>query len=247
MNNIAVQDILFQQISQLIQQTRLQIQRSINTAMVHTYWHIGRLIIEHEQQGESRAAYGKQLLEQLSTRLTREFGKGFDITNLRNMRRFYEAFPIRDAVRLELSWTHYRVLLRVDNPNARDWYMSETATQNWSSRALERQIGTLYYERLLSSKEKAPVEAEAKAKTRPLAESPQDYLRDPYILDFLNLESGRYYEMDLEKGIINNLQKFLLELGRGFAFVERQQRIRTEDQDFLLTLYFIILNLNVFY
>lgn len=231
-------EVLFQQISGLVQQARRQLQRSVNSAMAHTYWQIGRLIIEHEQQGESRAAYGKQQLEQLSAILTAEFGKGFDITNLRNMRRFYELFPIRDAVRLELSWTHYRVLLRVENPGAREWYMAEAANQNWSSRVLERQIGTLYYERLLSSREKAPVEAEAKANTAHLADNPKDYLRDPYILDFLNLDARNYQEADLEQGIINNLQQFLLELGKGFAFIERQQRIRTDDGDYYIDLVF---------
>lgn len=237
MNKIS-SDTLFNQISQLIQQARQKLQRSVNTVMVQTYWQIGRLIIEHEQQGESRAAYGKQQLELLSVRLNVEFGKGFDVTNLRNMRRFYELFPIRDAVRPELSWTHYRILLRVDNPQARDWYMNETAVQNWSSRALERQIGTLYFERLLSSQEKAPVATEATAKTAPLADNPKDYLRDPYILDFLNLDSRSYQELDLEQGIINNLQQFLLELGKGFAFVERQQRIRTDDGDYYIDLVF---------
>lgn len=231
-------ELLFQQISGLVQQARQELQRSVNSAMVHTYWQIGRLIIEHEQQGESRAAYGKQQLEQLSAKLTAEFGKGFDVTNLRNMRRFYELFPIRDALRLELSWTHYRVLLRVENPGAREWYMAEAASQSWSSRALERQIGTLYYERLLSSSEKTPVEAEAKANTAPLAENPKDYLRDPYILDFLNLDARNYQEADLEQGIINNLQHFFLELGKGFAFIERQQRIRTDDGDYYIDLVF---------
>ncbi|WP_323845965.1 DUF1016 N-terminal domain-containing protein [Microbulbifer magnicolonia] len=153
MNNLPQSDDLFEEISQLVEQARHQVQRSVNTAMVQTYWHIGRLILEHEQRGERRAAYGKGQLKQLSERLTNRFGKGFDITNLRNMRRFYDAFPIRDAVRPELSWTHYRTLLRVENPSARDWYAREAAAQNWSARALERQIGVLYYERLLSSKE----------------------------------------------------------------------------------------------
>lgn len=232
------EDHLFRHISLLIQQAREQLQRSVNVAMVQTYWHIGRLIIDHEQQGESRAAYGKQQLELLSSRLSTEFGQGFDARNLRNMRAFYLVYPIWNAVRPELSWTHYRILLRVDSSNARKWYMDEAVSQNWSSRALERQIGTLYYERLLSSHEKAPVEAEAKAKTAPLQDGPKDYLRDPYILDFLNLDSRRYQEIDLEQGIINNLQQFLLELGKGFAFVERQQRIHTEDGDYYIDLVF---------
>lgn len=229
---------LLSEISTLIEQARQQVQRSVNTAMVHTYWHIGRLIVEDEQQGESRAAYGKQQLQQLSKELTAKFGKGFDTTNLRNMRRFFLAFPIRETVSLELSWSHYNVLARVNNAEAREWYKLEAITQNWSSRALERQIHKLYYERLLASQNKAPVKAEAAAKTTELALNPQDFLRDPYILDFLNLDSGQYQEADLEIGIINNLQKFLLEMGKGFAFVERQQRIRTDDGDYYIDLVF---------
>ncbi|QBC45920.1 PDDEXK nuclease domain-containing protein [Iodobacter fluviatilis] len=246
MNKLPQQDALFQQVSQLIQQARHQIQRSVNTAMVQTYWQIGNLIIEHEQQGESRAAYGKQQLELLSARLSAEFGKGFDVTNLRNMRRFYEAFPIRETVSLELSWSHYNHLARIESPSAREWYQQEAVQQGWSVRALERQISVLYYERLLASQDKASVEAEAKTNTQLLAQQPQDYLRDPYILDFLNLDSGRYQEADLEQGIINNLQQFLLELGKGFAFVERQQRIRTDDQDFYIDLVFYNFKLKCF-
>ncbi len=238
MNSPSLPDTLLQSIREVVQQARTRVQRQVNTAMVQTYWHIGRLIIEHEQQGERRAAYGKQQLDRLSAQLTEEFGKGFDVTNLRNMRRFYQAFPIRDAVRTELNWTHYRILLRVENEKARDWYLNEAIEQHWSSRALERQIGNLYYERLLSSRDKAPVEAEAQAKTAELASDPKAFLRDPYILDFLNLESGRYQEADLEQGIISNLRQFLMEMGKGFAFVERQQRIRTGDGDYYIDLVF---------
>ncbi|MES2832902.1 MAG: PDDEXK nuclease domain-containing protein [Pseudomonadota bacterium] len=246
MNQIAPQNPLLQAIRELVQQARQQIQSSVNSAMVQTYWHIGRVIVEEEQQGDVRAEYGKQQLEQLSTRLTDEFGKGFDVTNLRSMRRFYQAFPIRDAVRLELSWTHYRYLIRIDNPSAREWYAQETITQGLSARALERQIGVLYYERLLASRERLPVETEAKVHTDALQMDPKDYLRDPYILDFLNLDSGTYQEADLENGIINNLQKFLLELGKGFAFVERQQRIKTEDGDYFIDLVFYNFHLKCF-
>lgn len=230
MSQIGPQNPLLQAIRELVQQARQQLARSVNSAMVQTYWHIGRLIVEDEQGGEARAEYGKQQLEQLSARLTEEFGKGFDVRNLRNMRSFFQAFPIRYALRTELSWTHYRCLIRIDNPNAREWYAQESIVQGWSARALERQMGVLYYERLLASKERLPVEAEAKAHTDALQMNPKDYLRDPYILDFLNLDSGAYQEADLENGIINNLQKFLLELGKGFAFVERQQRIKTWDK-----------------
>lgn len=238
MNSPALPDMLLQSIREVVQQTRTHVERQVNTAMVQTYWQIGRLILEHEQQGERRAAYGKQQLERLSAQLTDEFGKGFDARNLRNMRAFYKTFPNWNAVRTELSWTHYRILLRVDSPEARNWYLTEAVTQHWSSRALERQIGKLYYERLLSSLDKPPVEAEAEVQTRALASDPKDYLRDPYILDFLNLESGRYQEADLEQGIISNLRHFLMEMGKGFAFVERQQRIRTDDGDYYIDLVF---------
>lgn len=238
MNKSTETSALYLSICEVVQQARAQVKRQVNTAMVHTYWQVGRLILEHEQQGEQRAAYGKQQLQLLSAQLTAEFGKGFDVTNLRNMRRFYQAFPIRETVSLELSWSHYNVLSRIENPNARQWYQTEAAQQSWSVRALERQIGNLYYERLLSSRDKAPVAAEAQAKTTALASDPKEFLRDPYILDFLNLESGRYQEADLEQGIISNLQHFLMEMGKGFAFVERQQRIRTDDGDYYIDLVF---------
>ena len=237
---------LVEAISSHIEQARNQVRQSVNRAMVQSYWQIGRLIVEDEQQGESRAAYGKQQLQQLSKQLTERLGKGFDVGNLRNMRQFYIAFPIHDAVRSELSWTHYRALMRIDNPVARDWYLQEAISQSWSARALERQISTLYYERLLASQEKAMVEQEAEAKTQPLAETVKDYLRDPYILDFLNLQDQTYQESELEQAIISNLQQFLLELGKGFAFVERQQRIRFEDEDFYIDLVFYNFKLKCF-
>jgi hypothetical protein len=166
------------QIAEIVAQARGHVRQSVNSAMVVSYWEIGRLIVEHEQQGQARAAYGQRQLAELSARLTALLGQGFDERNLRNMRSFFQCFPIRNAVRSELSWTHYRVLLRVENPAARDWYMREAISQNWSSRALDRQISVLYYERLLGSKEKALVQAEAREHTAPLAESRKDFLRD---------------------------------------------------------------------
>lgn len=144
-------------LGELIRQARQKVLRTVDTIQVQTCWQIGRHIVEFEQEGAQRAAYGKQLLPTLAKALTVQFGKGFDASNLRYMRLFYQAFPICDALRHELSWTHYRRLLRVDSESARLWYMNESATQNWSSRALERQINTLYYERLLASRDKAPV------------------------------------------------------------------------------------------
>ena len=159
-----VEDYLYQAIVAVVQQTRQQTKQVVNQQMVQTYWHIGHLIVEHEQQGQERAEYGKQQLGQLSKRLQSALGKGFDITNLRNMRRFYLAFPIRETVSLELSWSHYNLLARIEKQVSREWYMREAAQQSWSVRALERQIGVLYYERLLASKDKQPVAEEAREK-----------------------------------------------------------------------------------
>ena len=236
---------LISQIADVVQEARSRVRQSVNQAMVVSYWEIGRLIVEHEQQGQARAAYGKRQLAELSAQLTDLFGKGFDASNLRNMRRFYLAFPIREAVPLGLSWTHYNALARVENVSARQWYLQEAISQNWSSRALERQISVLYYERLLASKEKTAVEAEAREKTAPLAETAKYFLRDPYVLDFLNL-ANRYSEGDLEQAIMDNLQSFLLELGRGFAFVARQQRVSFVDEDFYLDLVFYNYKLKCF-
>jgi predicted nuclease of restriction endonuclease-like (RecB) superfamily len=243
----AINTQLLSAIRQIIEQARYRVQQTVNSEMVLAYWHIGRVIVEGEQQGQQRAAYGKQQLQHLSEQLTREYGKGFDISNLRNMRRFYQSFPIRDTLRLELSWSHYRVLLRLENPRARNWYMQETLEQNWSVRALERQIGVLYYERLLASQDRVAVEQEAKANTTELRARPEDYLRDPYVLDFLNLPSQTFLESELEQGLIDNLQQFLLELGKGFAFIARQQRISTDDQDFYIDLVFYNLRTGFIY
>jgi predicted nuclease of restriction endonuclease-like (RecB) superfamily len=224
---------------QLIAESRQQVLRAVDVVQVQTYWHIGQHIVEFEQGGAQRAAYGQGLLVQLGQALSAEFGRGFDATNLRHMRGFYLAFPIRDAVRRELSWTHYRLLLRVDSPEARQWYVNEAATQNWSTRALERQIGSLYYDRLLLSQDKAAVNAEAKANMATLDDSPRAFVRDPVMLEFLGLpDTGRLLEATLETALMDKLQQFLMELGKGFAFVARQQRISTETQDFYIDLVF---------
>jgi predicted nuclease of restriction endonuclease-like (RecB) superfamily len=163
----------------------------------------------------------------LADALTSEFGKGFDASNLRYMRLFYQAFPIRDALRHELSWTHYRVLIRVENNVVRQWYMNEIADQGWTTRALERQIGTLYYERLLASSDRSAVVKEA-IENMSLQHNPREFVRGPVMLEFLGLPgTGRLLETDLEQALLDNLQAFLLELGKGFAFVARQLRIST--------------------
>ena len=237
---------LIENLKLLIASSRAKVVQSVNTIMVQTYWSIGKVIVEDEQKGKKRATYGKKQLEQISQELTKEFGKGFDVSNLRNMRRFYIAFPIQDSVSPKLSWTHYRVLIRIENQNAREWYMKESIENSWSVRALQRQISKLYYERLLSSKEKLPVVDEANEQTKKLATTTKDFLRDPYIFDFLNLPHDTLVESNIEQGLIDNLQKFLLELGRGFAFVSRQERLSVEEQDFYIDLVFYNFKLKCF-
>ena len=241
-----VNKALLANIKALLAEARQNLQQSINTTMVQSYWHIGRLIVEDEQQGKARAAYGKQQLAQLAEMLSDEFGKGFDARNLRNMRQFYQTFPIWNAVRTELSWTHYRRLIRIENQQARDWYIGESIANHWSARALDRQVSKLYYERLLSSKEKAPLQQEAAEKSLALQVDTKDILRDPYIFDFLNLPGQTLFESDIEQSLIDNLQQFLLELGRGFAFVSRQQRLQVEEQDFYIDLVFYNFKLKCF-
>ncbi len=205
--------------------------------MVTAYWSIGRLIVEHEQNGEKRAEYGMSVLEELSKRLTSDFGQGFDSRNLRNMRKFYLLFPIWNAVRTELTWTHYRSLLRVESEQARIWYMNEAVKEQWSSRQLDRQISTLYYERLLSSKDISPVVQEANDKLS--AVMPEQFIKDPYVLEFLDLKNyPALRESDLEQALIDKLQEFLLELGTGFCFVARQKLMRYDNEDFYLDLVF---------
>jgi predicted nuclease of restriction endonuclease-like (RecB) superfamily len=237
---------IVEDIKTLIQASREQLIQSVNTVMVQTYWTIGKMIVEDEQKGEQRAEYGKKQLEFISQVLTTEFGKGFDVSNLRKMRQFYQTFPIQDAVSPKLSWTHYRVLMRLENQNAREWYSKETIANNWSARALERQISVLYYERLLSSTDKAPLIQEATQNTQALQTDVKNYLRDPYVFDFLNLPNEFLLESNIEQALIDNLQHFLLELGRGFAFVSRQQRLIVEEQDFYIDLVFYNFKLKCF-
>jgi predicted nuclease of restriction endonuclease-like (RecB) superfamily len=230
--------LLLKNLRDLIQSARQRALRAVDTVQVQTCWEIGRHIVEFEQGGSARAEYGSQLLQTLAAALAMEFGRGFDVSNLRHMRVFYQAFPIRDALRPELSWTHYRTLLRVESEPARQWYMKEAAGQGWTTRALERQISTLYYEWLLSSSDRAAVEKEGGDSVQPL-QTPRDFVRDPVMLEFLGLPgAGKLLEADLERALLDNLQEFLLELGRGFAFVARQFRISTETKDFYTDLVF---------
>jgi len=233
---------LYQSIRQLLIGARTQVRLAVNTAMVQTYWHIGQKIVEDEQGGQRRAAYGKQVLSELAQRLGDEFGAGFDVSNLRNMRQFYLCFPIRDTMRRELSWTHYRALIRIENSQARDWYATEAAEQGWSVRALDRQIATLYYERLLSTRDQSKATVKREAAQRIAKDAPPDpreFIRDPYVLEFLGAPAvPALYEKDLEQGLLDHLQTFLLELGKGFAFVARQKHLRVEGEDCFVDLVF---------
>lgn len=236
-SNISTSGQLFAEIRQILIGARQTAYKAVNFAMVTAYWNIGRLIVEDEQQGSTRAEYGKAVLADLSVRLTEEFGKGFTEANLRNMRQFYQYFPNCYALRSELTWTHYRLLIRVQDEDARQWYMNEAAEQTWSSRQLDRQISVLYYERLLASKDTRPVREEA-AQNLSLI-TPQEFIHDPYVLEFLNLKDyPALRETDIEKALISNLQEFLLELGKGFCFVARQKRMRYEEEDFYVDLVF---------
>ena len=228
---------LYQEVSSILVAARNTVYRAANFEMVKAYWHIGQKIVEEEQQGEDRATYGKSLIKQLAKQLTQKFGKGYNTTNLKYMRQFYITFQNSHALSDQLSWTHYRLLLKLENKQARTFYINETASNNWSTRTLERQITNLYYQRLLSSTDKDLVKEEAEEKQ--IALSPKDHIKDPYILDFLGLKDNtNFRESELELSIINNLQAFILELGKGFAFVSRQYRISLEEEHFYIDLVF---------
>jgi len=228
---------IYSEIKEMLLQSRNQAYTAVNFTMVQAYWHIGRIIVEHEQNGSLRAEYGKAVLQEISEKLQQEFGSGFSVRNLQQMKKFYILFPNTNALRSQLTWTHYRALLRIENDDTRKWYMEECIRSAWSSRQLERQISTLYYERLLASRDKEAVVAEANEKMEPL--STEDFIKDPYVLDFLDLKNyPALRESDLEQALIDKLQEFLLELGRGFCFVARQKLMRYEDEDFYLDLVF---------
>jgi predicted nuclease of restriction endonuclease-like (RecB) superfamily len=225
----------FDDVRGILAQARQQAYAAVNMAMVEAYWQIGRRIVEEEQQGKERADYGAFLIRELSRQLTAEFGKGFAVANLWNFRQFYLTFPEEKlyAARRVLTWTHYRLIMRVDSPKAREYYLNEAAEQYWSTRQLERNIRTLYFERLKSSSILPPIE---KGLEHP---HPADFIKDPYVLEFLQIpEDPALSEHTLETAIITKLQLFLLELGKGFSFVGRQFRISTDTSHFYIDLVF---------
>jgi predicted nuclease of restriction endonuclease-like (RecB) superfamily len=237
---------VYEQIASVIRQARTKIMRTIDTTMVQTYWHIGKYIVEEEQKGAKTAKYGSYLLEEISSRLTMEFGKGFGLSTIKDIRRFYLVYSqIRHAVRGEsisefignLGWIHYRLLMREDRREVRDFYEIEAAKNNWSGRELERQMGSLLYERLAKSKDKKGLMKLA-YKGQEIT-SPEDAIKDPVVLEFLNIpESHRLVESKLEDAIISNMQKFLLEMGMGFSFVARQKRLTLDGDHFYADLVF---------
>ncbi|MBE0638757.1 MAG: DUF1016 family protein [Bacteroidales bacterium] len=242
------------EIKQILAQERQKAYYAVNTAMVEAYWLVGKRIVEEEQNGEDRARYGDEILKTLSLELTQEFGKGFSLTNLKNIRKFYLVFsaiekgqtvsdqfipPIWQTLSAKLSWSHFERLMRVENEQARNYYLKEAADQNWSVSTLDRNISTLYYQRLISSQKKELVKQEMEENTASFQQNPDDFIKNPAVLEFLKIPTNNAYtEKELEQALIDNLQQFLLELGKGFSFVARQKHIRTDTTDFFVDLVF---------
>ena len=228
------------EIKKILKNARQKAYTAVNSAMVEAYWEIGRRIVEEEQRGKERAEYGKEIVKNLSKELTEEFGKGFSRRTLWEMRKLYVYFSDYEKVRTlfaQLTWSHFQKVLRVSNEKARIFYLTEAAENMWSVRTLDRNISTLYYNRLVASIDKKIVENEMKEKTKKL--QAKEFIKNPVVLEFLDLPTNMSYtENELEKALTDDIQKFMMELGKGFAFVERQQHIRTENSDFYIDLVF---------
>ena len=239
-NDISVN--LLKDLREIIARGRAVAYAAVNAAMIDTYWKIGQRIVVEEQHGSKRAEYGTALIQHLAEQLCPDFGNGFSARNLAYYKKFYQCFPdptILNARVQNLRWTHFRSLLRVEDPNARLWYMEEAANENWSSRTLDRNISSQYYHRLLASQNKAPVVAEMKEITAPMQADKLEFIKNPVVAEFLGLASNPgFTETKLEKSIISHLQNFLMELGKGYAFVARQQHIATDAGDFFIDLVF---------
>ena len=229
-------DNIFDSIKDMVISSRNKVYSAVNTEMLTLYWNIGKAIMEI-QQGDERASYGDAVLEKLSQKLTNEFGKGFSIINLRRMRKFYCLFPIRSTVLNELSWSHYLELIKIEEEPKRKFYMKECINSRWSVRELERQIGSLLYERLALSADKQKVLE--LAERGQILKTSKDLVKDPFVLEFLDIkENTEYLESDLEKNILEHLKEFLLELGKGFMFVGSQVRLTLEEDHFYPDLVF---------
>ena len=227
-------DTFYKDIRKVLEEARKRIYRNIHSEMVLAYWQIGKMIVE-KQGGESRAEYGEGLVQELSVQLTKDFGKGFTKRNLWAMRQFYLVFPKVNTVCAQLNWSHYRLLIRVEDDNARNFYIKEAVDGNWSVRQLEREINTFSYQRYLASHGNHDVVDDTAKREK--EDNPKDVIKDPYVLDFLGLkpDSG-FYESDLESALITHLNEFLLELGNGFAFVARQRRFDMDGRNFYVDL-----------
>ena len=211
--------------------------RSVDFERVKMYWKLGERIFIEEQKGQDRAEYGAYLLQNVALEIEKEFGSGFSVRQLERARRFYRTYPIATALRTQLNWYQYRLLIQISDNDKREYYELETANNNWTGRELERQINSGLYERLLLSNDKKSVLEVARKERQP--ESPTEIIKDPMVLEFLGLKpDAAYYEKDLERALITNLQAFLLELGNGFSFVARQKRILLEDDEFFADLVF---------
>ena len=228
------------EIKKILKNARQKAYTAVNSAMVEVYWEIGRRIVEEEQNGKERAEYGKEILQNLSKELTEEFGKGYSYRTLREIRQFYLMFSDFEkwrTVSAKLTWSHFQKVLRVSDEKARIFYLTEAAENMWSVRTLDRNISTLYYDRIVASIDKKIVENEMKEKTKKL--QAEEFIKNPIVLEFLDLPTNMSYtENELEKALTDDIQKFMMELGKGFAFVERQQHIRTENSDFYIDLVF---------
>ena len=237
--DIELKKDIYEEIRGLLKSARENIVSTINSTMAKTYFLIGKRIVEEEQNGEKRAEYGEELVKNLSLRLTKEFGKGFSKTNLKQMKSFYIAYRKGQTLsdQFRLSWSHYLILMRMENLDERNFYEIEAIENNWSLRELRRQIDSALYERLVLSRDKEKVKS--LALKGQIIEKPEDVVKDPYILEFLGLEEqNSYSENKLETEIINNLEKFLLELGKGFTFVGRQVRFTFDEKHFRVDLVF---------
>ena len=244
MGNFVKTDDLLKDMCGIIESSREAAYKAVNVALVQRNWLLGYRIASEEMQGEERAEYGSELIKNLSKKLTQSYGKGFDYSSLYKFVRFYKEFPeILDSVRPKslplLSWTHYRILLQVNDKEESDWYEKEAIEQTWSVRTLQRNISSQYYYRMLKTQKKELVESEMKELTAPYQNDTLEFIKNPVIAEFLGFSQDTdFTESDLEKSILSNLQKFLMELGKGYAFVARQQHIHTEKQDYYIDLVF---------
>lgn len=227
---------LKKEIGELLAKGREQAGRAINAVLVQTYWHIGRHIVEFEQSGKEKSEYGSELLDRLSKDLTLEFGKGFSRSNLVYIRKFYSAFPKSETLSHQLSWSHYFEILKAENDLERSFYLKECEKENWSVRELKRQMKSMLFHRLALSKDKKGALKLAEKGTE--IAKPEDIIKDPYIFEFLGIEQKHFPESELEAKLIDNLEHFLLELGKGFAFIGRQYRITLSNRHFYVDLVF---------